>query len=91
VHADNWVFNGGPDNGPAVDAVDDHVAVAWWTAAGGGAHVSVAFSKDAGDSFGPAIRIDRSRGEGQVTVAIVDQGHGAIVGWLEGRETWADG
>jgi hypothetical protein len=51
--------------------------------------MSVAFSKDAGDSFGPAIQVDRARGGGQVTVPIVDQGHAAIAGWLEGHETWA--
>lgn len=31
VYPDNWVFNGCPDNGPAVDAGGERVAVARWT------------------------------------------------------------
>ncbi len=84
VHADNWVINACPDNGPAVDAAGNQVAVAWWTASGNTPKVQVAFSTNAGDSFGPAIRIDAAHAEGQVTVAIL---HGepmaAVVGWLE--------
>ncbi len=87
VHADNWVFNGCPDNGPAVDARGDSVVVAWWTAAGGIPQVRVAFSADAGDRFGPPTRVDLRRAEGQVTVASIPGG--AIVGWAERGHTWA--
>jgi hypothetical protein len=87
VHADNWVFNGCPDNGPAVAAEGDGLAVAWWTAADGNPAVNVAFSKDAGDTFGPAIRVDAGFGQGQVTVALV--AGGAVVGWLESGRTRA--
>jgi hypothetical protein len=87
VHRDNWVFNGCPDNGPAVDAAGDTVVVAWWTAAQQQPRVQVAFSDDAGNSFGDPFRIDRRRGEGQVTLVIVPGG--AIVGWLEEGRTWA--
>jgi len=84
VHADNWVINACPDNGPAVDAAGNQVAVAWWTASGNAPKVQMAFSADAGDSFGPAIRIDSSHGEGQVTVAILPgEPMEAVVGWLE--------
>lgn len=89
VHADDWVFNACPDNGPAVDAVDNHVAVAWWTAAGNQPRACVAFSEDAGDHFGPPTRIDAQAGEGQVTVAIAAHGRAAVVGWLENHQTWA--
>ena len=89
VHADNWVFNACPDNGPAVDTVDNHVAVAWWTAVGNQPRAFVVFSEDAGDHFGPPIRVVAKAGEGQVTVAIAAQGRAAVVGWLENHETWA--
>jgi hypothetical protein len=89
VYPDNWVINGCPDNGPAVDATGGNVAVAWWTAAGDRPHVSVAFSKDSGTTFGHPIRISAGAAEGQVTVALVDHGRAAIVGWLEEQQTWA--
>ena len=87
VHADNWVFNGCPDNGPAVAADGERVAVAWWTAVDNQGAVKLAFSKDGGATFGPAIRVDEGLGLGQVTVAAVRAG--AVVGWLEGGETRA--
>jgi hypothetical protein len=89
VYPDNWVINGCPDNGPAVDASGDDVAVAWWTAAGDRPHASVAFSKDSGTTFGRPIRISEKAAEGQVTIALVDHGRAAIVGWLEEHQTWA--
>lgn len=89
VYADNWVINGCPDNGPAVDASGNDVAVAWWTGAGDLPHVSVAFSNDSGTTFGRPIRVSTSHAEGQVTVALVDNGRAAVVGWLEERQTWA--
>jgi hypothetical protein len=89
VYADNWVINGCPDNGPAVDAVGHQVVVAWWTAANNHPHVSVAFSDDAGDTFGAPIRVDLKAAEGHVTIAAVDEGQGAVVGWLEDHTTYA--
>ncbi len=89
VHKDNWVINGCPDNGPAVDALANHIAVAWWTRSNEQAKVQVAFSADAGESFGSAFRVDAKNGEGQVTLSLLRDGHSAIVGWLENGETWA--
>lgn len=86
IHADDWVFNGCPDNGPAVAAEGDRLAVAWWTAPQGKPKVQVAFSGDDGRSFGQPVRVDAKRGEGQVTVALL--GDGAVVGWLEAGRTW---
>lgn len=84
VYADNWVINACPDNGPAVDAAGDQVAAAWWTASENAPKVEIAFSANAGDSFGPPIRVDAARAEGQVTVAILPgEPMEAVVGWLE--------
>ena len=89
VHADNWVINACPDNGPSVDAIGNHLAVAWWTRSDDDPKVQVAFSSDSGDSFGRATRIDLGKGEGQVTVTLLPGGKTAIVGWLEEGQTWA--
>jgi len=89
VHADNWVINACPDNGPAVDAAGNSAAVAWWTRANDQPQVLVAFSSNAGDTFGPAIRVDAGNAEGQVTVTLLPDGKGAVVGWLEEGQTWA--
>jgi hypothetical protein len=89
VHADNWVINGCPDNGPAVDAHGNNVVVAWWTRAGDQPKVYVAFSSNAGDSFGEPIRVDSGNPEGQVTVAWTSDKRAAVVGWLEDHKVWA--
>lgn len=89
VHQDSWVINACPDNGPAVDSQGDKVAVAWWTRSEDDPKVLVAFSRDAGDSFTPAFRVDAGKAEGQVTVALLPLGDGAVIGWLEGGKAWA--
>jgi hypothetical protein len=89
LHPDNWVINACPDNGPSVSAKDNAVAVAWWTRSGDDPKVQVAFSKDAGDTFGSPLRIDAGKAEGQVTIALLPDAKGAVVGWLEGGQTWA--
>ncbi len=87
VHPDNWVFNGCPDNGPAIAADGDRVAIAWWTAPEGEGKVKVAFSSDAGNRFASPVRVDDGFGQGQVTIAMAAKG--AIVGWLESGKTQA--
>jgi iron complex outermembrane recepter protein len=56
VHRDGWNIHGCPTNGPELAAQGDRVAVAWFTAAEGIPRMKVAFSGDAGATFGkPAI------------------------------------
>ena len=89
VHNDNWVINACPDNGPSVDAIANHLAVAWWTRSNDDPKVQVTFSQDSGDTFGQAIRVDSGKAEGQVTLALLQGGKAAIVGFLEEGQTWA--
>lgn len=89
VHADEWVMAGCPDNGPALDARGDRVAVAWWTGAGAQPHVSLAFSSDSGQTFSAPIPISAGPAGGQVTVALERDGRAAVVGWLERGQAWA--
>lgn len=82
IHRDGWQINACPVNGPAIDAADDHVAIAWFTAAQDTARVRVAFSSDAGASFGTPFRIDLGNPSGRVDLLLLDDAH-ALVSWLE--------
>lgn len=82
VHADDWHIEGCPVNGPSVAADGDLVAVAWFTGARDTARVNVAFSSDAGASFGPPIRVDDGNPVGRVDVELDGAGR-ALVTWLE--------
>lgn len=84
VHRDGWVISGCPVNGPAVDASGDRVAVAWFTGAGDRPRVYVAFSEDAGASFGDPVRVDGGDPSGRVDLSLLPDGR-AAVSWLERR------
>lgn len=88
VHEDGWVIGGCPVNGPAIDARENRVVVAWFTGAGDTARVKVAHSSDGAVSFGPATRIDRGNPAGRVDVRMLEGGD-ALVTWLE--RTTGDG
>jgi len=86
VSEDGWHYPGCPVNGPAVAAMGDTVAVAWYTAAHGVPAVYAAFSTDGGDTFGSRIRIDEGRPTGRVD--LVALGDGAVaVSWIEETDT----
>lgn len=87
VHADGWRIAGCPVNGPALAAQGLRVAVAWYTAAADSPRVYVAFSEDAGEHFGPPIRLDDGNPLGRVGIALLADGS-ALATWLEanGRE-----
>ena len=82
VHADNWHIAGCPVNGPAMDARRSHVAITWYTAAADTPRVYVAFSEDAGETFGPPTRIDEGNPLGRVHVALLADGS-ALATWIE--------
>jgi hypothetical protein len=82
VHADGWEIAACPVNGPAVAASGERVVVAWFTAARDTARVHVAFSDDAGASFGSPLRGDDGDPLGRVDVALLDDGSAALI-WME--------
>ncbi len=82
VHQDNWKINACPVNGPSIAANGRRVAVAWFTAANDSARVKLAFSDDAGATFGAPVRIDGGAPAGRVDVALLPDG-GAVVTWIE--------
>ncbi|MEX2467817.1 MAG: sialidase family protein [Gemmatimonadota bacterium] len=82
VHDDGWEIGGCPVNGPAVAARGRQVAVAWFTAPGDVPRVKVAFSSDAGASFGAPVVVDDGNPIGRVDVLYTGEGR-ALVSWLE--------
>ena len=102
VHRDGWVFGGCPVNGPAMDALGDQVAVAWFTAPDAAPRVSVAFSPDAAATFAEPFRLDGGAPLGRVDAAFLDDGS-VVATWMEevpgadggaaimARRVWPDG
>lgn len=82
IHADGWTIRSCPVNGPAIGAVHDTVAAVWFTGAQDTARVRVAFSTDAGATFGPAVRVDGGAPSGRVDLEMLDGG-AALVSWVE--------
>ena len=82
VHQDGWQINGCPLNGPSVSARGRDVAVAWFTAKENQGQAFVAFSRDAGRTFGPAVRVDDGRSLGRLGVQLLADGL-AAVSWIE--------
>jgi hypothetical protein len=82
LHADGWNITGCPVNGPALAARGARVAAVRYSAAGDTPRVQVAFSDDAGTTFGPPARVDDGSPLGRVDVTLLEDG-AALVVWLE--------
>jgi hypothetical protein len=80
VHADGWHMTGCPVNGPAIDARNRDVAVAWFTAPDR-PRVRLAFSSDSGRTFSPPVEVAAGAVAGRVDVVLLDEGQ-AVVSWL---------
>lgn len=71
VSSDNWRMPACPVNGPSVAARGNDAVVAWYTAAGNVPAVKLAHSRDAGDSFGPAVVLEQGEAvHGRVDVSL---------------------
>lgn len=81
VYEDGWETSACPVNGPAVAATEQDVAVAWFTAADATPLVKVAFSDDAGVSFGRAHIIDDRTPAGRVDLLMLED-RSVLVSWL---------
>jgi hypothetical protein len=88
ARADNWIMPACPVNGPSVDAAGQHVALAWFTMAGGRATALAAFSDDGGATFGEPIEIagggDAGFALGRTDIVLSDSGDDALVVWMHG-------
>jgi len=83
VFADNWEINGCPVNGPSVAADGSRVAVAWFSSVADNPRVKIAFSQDAGATFGQPIQVDDGKNVGRVDTLLLPDGS-ALVCWLAG-------
>jgi hypothetical protein len=82
VHDDGWRINGCPVNGPALSAAGRDVALAWFTVEHDQGQARIAFSRDAGLSFGAPIRVDDVGSLGRVDVELMLDGS-AVASWIE--------
>jgi hypothetical protein len=69
VHADNWKIAGCPVNGPAVAALGNDVAVAWYQVKDGEPKVQVAFSA-AGAPFSTPVRLNSDATYGRLALVM---------------------
>ena len=99
VAEDGWEIFGCPVNGPAIAASGRRVAVVWFTHAHENPRVKIAFSDDAGETFGQPIRVDDGDPMGRVGVVILADGS-AVASWMgftadqadiRLRRVWPDG
>jgi hypothetical protein len=82
LHHDNWRVAACPVNGPALSASGRTVAAAWWTVIRDVGHAFLAFSDDAGRSWGDPVRLDDAQSTGRVDVELLPDG-AAIALYLE--------
>jgi hypothetical protein len=85
VFNDNWKIAACPVNGPALAANGRTVAMTWFTAKDDQGQVYLAFSDDAGATFGNPIRIDDGGSLGRVDVELLPDG-ATLVTWIEFAE-----
>jgi hypothetical protein len=85
AHADGWQIAACPVNGPRLTARGRDVALAWFTGKDNVGRSFVAFSKDAGRSFGAPIRLDADGSLGRVDVALLPDGS-AVASWIESSD-----
>jgi hypothetical protein len=83
IHRDNWEISACPVNGPSIAADGRKVAVAWYTEANDQPRVKIAFSNDAGKSFGNPVQVDDGDPVGRVDVLLLTDGS-ALVVWMSG-------
>lgn len=85
IHNDDWKIKGCPVNGPKAAALDNTLAVAWFTAAGEIPKVNMVFSADGGEHFDTAITLSENKTLGRVDIVLLDP-NTAVVSYLETLE-----
>lgn len=85
VHDDGWKIPACPVNGPMLSARGRGVAIAWFTVKEEQGRAFVAFSNDAGRSFGAPVRLDEVGSLGRVDVELTPDGS-AVATWIEFAE-----
>lgn len=87
IHRDGWRITGCPVNGPVVAAVGQRVVVAWFTVVDGASRINLAWSDDAGATFGPPFVVDADKPLGRLDLAM----QGTDIAWLSWLATGTQG
>lgn len=82
VHNDNWQIAGCPVNGPSVAAVNERVAVAWFSAKDDTPKIQLTISTDSGLTFSEPVVVESPDTNGRVGTAILDSGS-IVVSWMD--------
>ena len=82
VFNDAWTIAACPVNGPALSARGRDVTLAWFTVKQEQGQAYLAFSPDAGRTYGAPIRVDDGGSLGRVDVALLPDG-AALATWIE--------
>ena len=78
---DNWEIPGCPVNGPVIEAHENAVVAAWFTAANDNPRIQAGFSEDSADSFSTPIDVVSEETIGRVGLAMLPGGD-IVVSWL---------
>ncbi|CAM3304481.1 hypothetical protein [Zobellia roscoffensis] len=82
IFNDGWEIKGCPVNGPKADAINNDLAVAWFTAVNNEPKVKLVFSSDGGEKFEAPILISETNAMGRVDLILLDR-ENVIVSWME--------
>ena len=82
IATDNWEIAGCPVNGPAIDAFESNLSVAWFTAANDTGKVKFVYNKGLGEAFSEPILINELEPLGRVDACVIDE-NTTIVSWME--------
>ncbi len=85
IYDDTWKINGCPVNGPKAAAMDNTLAIAWFTAANEKPQVNVVFSADGGENFDAPITVSEINSMGRVDITLLEPDT-AIVSYMESKE-----
>ena len=92
LNSDGWKIAGCPVNGPQLAECGDLIGAVWFTAADNQPRVLARVSDNAGETFGPVVRVDLGRPQGRVDSVMLADGTLVLV-WLEmtGKESGKQG
>lgn len=82
---DNWEVKGCPVNGPQADAIDEQVAVVWFTAANGQPKVQLSMSAEGGEHLAAPVKVNHKSTVGRADVKLINKDFVAV-SWIEVEE-----
>jgi hypothetical protein len=82
LHNDNWQIAGCPVNGPSVAAMNERVAVAWFSAKDDTPKIQLVMSSDSGQSFSDPIVVESPNTNGRVGTVILESNE-IVISWMD--------